>query len=103
MWTRERSHANPRTDFRIRAGLDRYSRRRRGPVLLLMGFPAATAVGVERDGAFADPILALARAGTALVISTSFGLGDRPHIDHSQYRISVSLKIHRFASVRGCA
>ena len=47
-------------DFRLRAGRDYHSRCRRGPVLVLLGFPAAATLDVERDGQALDSVLALA-------------------------------------------
>jgi len=59
------SRCKPLHSFPFTAGSDYYSRRCRGPVFLLLGLPAPAAQDVERNGAAAHSILALARAKTA--------------------------------------
>jgi hypothetical protein len=53
----------------LRAGGDYHRCRPRGPVFLLVGFPAAAAMAFERDGPGTDSLLALARAAPAKVRS----------------------------------
>jgi len=58
-------------DFPLRAGRNSYPRCRRSSVLVLLGFPAATALDVERDGPTAGSFLALARAAATAVAGES--------------------------------
>jgi len=60
VWTRESSHANPGTDFLLCAGSDYRSRHSRGRLFVLLGFPTAAALDVERDGQALDSVLAVA-------------------------------------------
>ncbi len=62
----ERSHASPCADFCLRAGRDYYPGRYSGPVFLLLGLLAAAALDVDRNGASAGSILALARAAALM-------------------------------------
>jgi len=50
----------------LRAGSDHHSCCRRGPVFVLLGLPAATALDVERHGAAPHSILAMARTAATL-------------------------------------
>jgi hypothetical protein len=52
-------------DFRLCAGRDYHSRCRRSPVLVLLGFPSAATLDVERHGTAAGPLVALARAAAS--------------------------------------
>jgi len=70
----ESSHASPCAGFSLRAGRDYHSCRRRRPVFLLLGFPAATALVVDRDGPPTHSILALARAATPALTQVRNGL-----------------------------
>ena len=58
-------------DFCLRAGRDYHTRRCRSSVLVLLGFPAATALDVKRDGPTAGSFLALARAAATAVAGHS--------------------------------
>jgi len=62
VWTRESSHANPGTNFLLRAGRDYHARHPRGRLFVLLGFPTGAGLDAERDGASIDSRLALARA-----------------------------------------
>jgi hypothetical protein len=64
----ESSHASPFVDFLLRAGRDYHSRCRRSRVFVLLGLPAAPALALKRNGTFADPLVALARAASTDVI-----------------------------------
>jgi hypothetical protein len=65
VWTRESSHANLCTHFPLRADGDYHPRRRRCPIFIFLGLPAAAALDVDRDGPATDSKLALARVATA--------------------------------------
>ena len=51
----------------LRAGGDYHRCRHRGPVFVLLGFPATAPLGVTRRGSPADSVLARARAAATLI------------------------------------